>query len=99
MCKYGNQVVVDIPNSIELRYNSPDREIRKTVSVDSCLVDLIQELWSQGIKTTTCCCGHFGKFPSHIGVENQFIDQMRELGYVNDLINSPDRSDLFLLKQ
>lgn len=98
MCKRGNELVVDIPSSIELRYNSPNKELRSTVCIDECIVDLIKDLWGKGIKTTGCCCGHFGTLPAQIGVEKEFIKQMKELGYTNDFINSPGRLDIFKIE-
>lgn len=34
----------------------------KTVCVDACIADEIKALWSAGIWTGGCCCGHNGYF-------------------------------------
>ena len=48
--------------------------------VDKCLADEIKYLWSKGITTTGCCCGHNFKCP-YIGVTDTSSDKMKELGY------------------
>ena len=52
----------------------------KGVPIDKCLIYEIIDLWEHGIKTTGCCCGH-GKHDPYIGVEFEYIDKMKELGY------------------
>lgn len=53
-------------------------------NIDKCLLPEILKLWEMGIKTTGCCCGH-GKthmqFP-YIGVREEYIQQMKDMGYV-----------------
>lgn len=56
-----------------------DRDF-KLVNVDKCLLLEVTKLWEIGIKTTGCCCGH-GKTGAFIGVEEEFIPQMKSLGY------------------
>lgn len=95
---YDNQMILDIPNIVTLRMNNPERTIRKTVCVDTCLVNEIKYLWSLGIATTGCCCGH-NKRDGYIGVEDKFIPRMKELGYnvyFNELY--PEREDSFISK-
>ncbi len=48
--------------------------------VDKCLADEIKYLWSKGITTTGCCCGHNFGCP-YIGVTDSSSDKMKELGY------------------
>ncbi len=81
MCKYGNQMVVKLPKNVELRYNSPTKEVRVNVSIDECIVNDIKSLWESGIQTTGCCCGHNNKFPSFVSVEPECVSKMLELGY------------------
>ncbi len=50
------------------------------ISIDSCLVDEIKELWSKGIRTTGCCCGH-NQIAPYIGVVDEDIPKMKEMGY------------------
>jgi len=37
------------------------------VKVDQCMVKLIKDLNKNGIKTYSCCCGHYRKNIPHIG--------------------------------
>ena len=48
--------------------------------IDLCIAQEITYLWMQGIKTHGCCCGH-NKINGFIGVEEEFISKMKELGY------------------
>lgn len=50
------------------------------IDIDECLEEEIRELWSVGIRTTGCCCGH-GKTSGSIGVEKVDIPTMIKLGY------------------
>jgi hypothetical protein len=36
----------------------------RTIGVDACIADAIRMLWSHGIVTTGCCCGHNRRNPS-----------------------------------
>lgn len=95
----GEQAIkVVIPQNITLHYNNPDHEIKEAVSIDKCLVDEIKELWKFGIVTTGCCCGHKQNLP-YIGVEDEFIQTMKDMGYV--VLTNPhgeDRQDSFYPK-
>ncbi len=53
---------------------------KKELWVDKCLADEIKYLWSKGITTTGCCCGHNFKCP-YIGVTSECSDYMKKLGY------------------
>lgn len=104
MCKCKTEIdriiIVQVPAFIQLRYNTPEQELRANVAIDVCLVEEIFELWKKGIVTTGCCCGHNNKKrPSYIGVREDFIDAMRKLGY-KTLIRQdcPDRLDSFIPK-
>lgn len=82
MCKDGDQVVVQIPNNIEILYNDPtERRVRKDVSIDRCLVDEIKSLWRNGICTQGCCCGHYGESPAFINIHLDDIYKALDLGY------------------
>ncbi len=95
---YENQQALSAPDSVVLRMNTPEREVRSEVCVDSCLVDEVKELWRLGIATTGCCCGH-NKGDGYIGVEYRFIPDMIKMGYVPITFeNDPDRIDTFIPK-
>ncbi len=81
MCEHGNQIVVEAPSNIELKYNSPTHNKKTNVSIDECIVSEIKSLWKKGIRTTGCCCGHNGIFPTHVSVISEDITKMMELGY------------------
>ncbi len=87
---YDNEVVLAVPDSVVLRVNSLEREIRDNVSIDKCIADEIQDLWRLGVCTTGCCCGH-GKIKGYIGVEYRFIPLMFSLGY-NPVIFEDDEN-------
>ena len=83
-----------------LKCNTSDEE-KTEVTVDACLADEILELWNQGIHTTGCCCGH-GKILGFIGVIDEDIPKMKELGYnqyiYNFITGGPSRGDAFVPK-
>lgn len=98
MCRYGNQETVEIPDNITILYNAPDREPRTSVSIDKCLVEEIKNLWSKGIHTSGCCCGH-GKQNGSIGVITEDIPKMKALGYEKHLNpNYPESEKFFIPK-
>ena len=87
MGSYDNQVTVIFPWSKEL------------MGIDRCIVDEVFDLWCLGIKTTGCCCGH-NKVEAHIGVTDEFIDKMKELGYkVQHNPSRPNDEDSFVPKR
>lgn len=95
---YQNQVILNVPETVTLRMNRPEREKRNSVCIDACLEVEIRGLWTMGIATTGCCCGH-NKVPAYIGVEEEFIPRMMELGYrVRKNPLYPDREDSFIPK-
>ena len=94
------QVVVIVPSFITLRENCIKENIKKTVSIDACLIPEIVSLWEKGIHTTGCCCGHGKKEGiKYIGVEEKFIPRMKALGYkVSPNHNDLKREDSFYPK-
>lgn len=89
---YGNQVELSRPPHM------PSIRGVNTVCVDKCLRNEILYLWSLGIITTGCCCGH-NKVASYIGVEEKDIDRMKKMGYTVQLNNIyPEREDSFIPK-
>lgn len=104
MCKCTKEtnraIGVLIPSYIELKYNTPEQEVRKWVSVDICLIDEIWGLWEKGIVTTGCCCGHNSKTrPSYIGVDERFIPHMLAMGYTKRInVLDLSREDGFIPK-
>ncbi len=78
--EYQQSPALWVPDFIDLTMNNPDQTKRKSVCVDVCMIPEIWFLWRQGIKTTGCCCGH-NKGLAYIGVQQEFIQQMKDLGY------------------
>jgi hypothetical protein len=69
------------------------------VSIDKCLLPEIIQLWEMGIKTTGCCCGHGNKAMAYIGVQDSYIEKMKELGYeVHFNSRRPNDEDSFTPK-
>lgn len=98
---YQNEVVLNIPKYLQIKYNDDLGSLRKDVSIDKCLTEEIKTLWFLGIKTTGCCCGHNYKdvwFP-HISVKDKYIEKMKLLGYHN-LTNKckPESENFFFPK-
>lgn len=60
---------------------APSWSSKKTICVDICIALEITSLWQAGIRTTGCCCGH-GKALGYIGVWEEDIQRMIDIGYV-----------------
>lgn len=80
----------------------PWKSSKEWIGFDACLAKELFWLWDKGIITTGCCCGkHIDdkKDMSYIGVEDEFIEKMKELGYTVR-INETDktREDEFIPK-
>lgn len=79
---YDRMTVLTVPDGLEIVRNAPGAEPKVVVPVDPCLADEVRELWEMGIVTTGCCCGHnLKKYDPYIGVREDFIPKMKELGY------------------
>lgn len=78
---YNNQTCVDIPEHMtSYKKYRASNELSLVICVDNCLLDEIKYLWSLGIETTGCCCGH-NKVEGFIGVVDRDIPKMKALGY------------------
>ena len=69
-------------NCRDIAFGSYDcyEETKYGVSVDGCLVEEINRLNNNGIKTIGCCCGH-GKAQGYIQVSPEFVQAMLTGGY------------------
>ncbi len=77
-----NQEVVETPYFIKDYFkDDPCSSDKSRICIDKCLVEEIKELWSYGIITTGCCCGHNSELPPYIGVITAHIPVMKKLGY------------------
>lgn len=80
---YGNQVELPAPKHLiewAEKVNFSLGGDRKTVCIDKCLEKEIKALWSEGITTTGCCCGH-NKVGPYIGVIEKDVSWMKSRGY------------------
>jgi len=104
-CKYveigscTNQTCIAIPNHMqEYKEYRIKNKLKPLICIDNCILNEVQYLWSLGIKTTGCCCGH-NKLDGFIGVEFDDIEKMKNLGYKVQLNpNRPEDEDSFYLK-
>ena len=85
-----------------IKYNSRN-DYKDEVFVDACLADEILKLWSNGIRTTGCCCGHGSEhISSFIMVQEEDIEKMEKLGYQHRIMKYIDsnefRNDCFIPK-
>ena len=67
--------------------NSP----RQTVCVDSCIADVIEQLWEAGIRTVACCCGHNGRSPIANGGPNVMIADPSQAQMAFDILAADPR--------
>lgn len=91
---YDNQVELPCPSHM------PTTRGVNTICIDACLKDEILYLWSLGITTTGCCCGHNkgDKYPM-ISVEFKDIPRMKAMGYKVQFNNCrPNDEDSFIPK-
>lgn len=67
-----------------IKFNSPTvldkSDYKNQISIDECLKNEILYLWSKGVKTTGCCCGH-NSYDGFISVTEDCYDMMYKLGY------------------
>lgn len=50
----------------EVMLDAPDWSSKKHICVDACISEVIKQVWSHGIVTMGCCCGHGKDNPSLI---------------------------------
>ena len=74
---YGNQVILPRPKCMIGRTEGTRSN---TICIDRCIVEEIKYLWSLGVRTTGCCCGH-NEGEGYIGVIDKDIGIMEEGGY------------------
>ena len=78
MGSYDNQVALQRPKCMEGRTEGSSNP--KTICIDKCIAEEIKYLWSMGIRTTGCCCGHNIQ-QGYIGVIEKDIEIMKKGGY------------------
>ena len=94
------KVILTAPKEF-IPFNLDPQRYKEKILVDACLAQEIQRLWSLGIKTTGCCCGH-GRVLGYIGVFDDYIEAMEALGYQHyifeEIAGGIDRKDAFIPK-
>ena len=65
----------------EYRENRVKAGLGKHLSIDPCIVDEIKFLWSKGVNTRGCCCGHNLDYEPYVDVTEKDIEIMKMLGY------------------
>lgn len=83
MCKCINIAMGSYNRQVSMKdpFNSRKRK-DGWVCIDICLCQEIAELWYSGIETLESCCGH-NKTNGYIMVQNNSIQKMYDLGYIN----------------
>lgn len=95
---YGNQVEIKELPAHMLAYKRKQGGA-DSICIDRCVADEVQELWAKGITTTGCCCGHNIKDFSFIGVIDEDIARMKDMGYeVRFNPSRPSDEDSFIPK-
>ncbi len=70
-----------------------------SICIDNCILQEIIELWDENITTTGCCCGH-NKLEPYIGVIDNDIDKMINMGYTIQFNPMrPEDNDTFNIKK
>lgn len=105
--EYNCQVAMVFPPKNFLKMNTQTGSKSKIeyknypIGIDSCIVDEIRELWSKGIRTCGCCCGH-GYNLGYIEVEDEDIEKMEQMGYCHyiypKMFGGVDRKEAFIPK-
>lgn len=94
---YDNQVeIIDLPPHMAAYKNKVGGA--PSICLDKCIAEEVQQLWKLGITTTGCCCGH-NKLGGFIGVVDEDIQRMKEMGYAVRFNQSrPGDEDSFIPK-
>ena len=92
LCSYA----VYLPWKTKFEWEDESQRQPMCVAIDKCLIHEVIDLWEKGIQTTGCCCGH-GRVEAFIGVREEHIARMKEMGYrVQFNPNRPGDEDEFV---
>jgi hypothetical protein len=83
--RYARQVILELPEGRE-KARRISEGLSPEVCVDPCIVDIIKDLWSKGIETLGCCCGH-NVWPGHVDVHPDHHARMLDMGYKKRPVN------------
>ncbi len=79
---YEYMIALPIPEHMK-EINGGFYTSKTHVYIDLCLVEEIQNLWSKGIHTFGCCCGH-GKQNGSVLVPKKQESEMLSMGYIEN---------------
>lgn len=71
-------VVLELP-----KWCAPSRQLRN-VCIDSCVVDVVKELWKRNLHTLSVCCGHNKCNPSLVVYSYQAIEVVDILRVIDE---------------
>lgn len=77
---YPRQKILDLPLWSKARKLRLQKLNPANVCIDGCIIEAIEYIWSVGIETTGCCCGH-GIEKAWVSVHPDDYPCMFELGY------------------
>lgn len=77
--RYAAQILLELPPGNE-RSRRLAAGLSSMVCIDPCIVEVIKELWSYGIETLGCCCGH-NVINGYVDVAPRYFDLMKQLKY------------------
>ena len=83
---YANQIKLDAPKHMLPLTNCLEEVKQPFICIDRCLESEIKYLWSKGIHTIGCCCGHNVRL-GYIQVIDSDVEKMLILDYEQDLIS------------
>ena len=93
--RYKQHVLLELPECSE-RQRRISEGLSTHVCIDPCITQEIKALWSMGVVTTGCCCGH-KVYEAFVNVVPESEPLMQQLGY--ELIGyDKNRTDMFKLK-
>jgi hypothetical protein len=91
-------ITIEIPDHMSIyRNNRVEAGLSSKISIDPCIFVEIWQLWHKDIITYGSCCGHNGKNPSFVNVDESNIQQMLDMGYLPNHYDL-QRMDTFALK-
>jgi hypothetical protein len=91
MCDCKNVALGSYDNQIQINNLPPHMSAFKAaICLDACISQEVQDLWDLGITTTGCCCGH-NQIAGFIGVIDEDIPKMKEMGY--EVMFNPSRPE------
>lgn len=79
MCDCENVDFGTYANQIEVK--APDWSSKETICLDRCIAQEVLDLWSRGVKTGGCCCGHNKVQPFINPLTEQDAIKMAQIGY------------------